>query len=80
MCLALDLPKRGPWIGNGRTLAKFVDTIHRKPQLVDRRIDADKIILVGHSFGAHREMSRRSIIWVLPMRKGKACRRIIRKP
>jgi pimeloyl-ACP methyl ester carboxylesterase len=50
--LALDLPKRGPWIGNGRILAKLVDTIHRTPQFVDRRIDGDKIILVGHSFGA----------------------------
>jgi pimeloyl-ACP methyl ester carboxylesterase len=50
--LAIDLPKRGPWITNGRTLAKLVDTIHRSPQLVDGRIDADKIILVGHSFGA----------------------------
>jgi pimeloyl-ACP methyl ester carboxylesterase len=50
--LALDLPKRGPWIGNGRTLAKLVDSIHRTPQLVDRRIDPEKIILVGHSFGA----------------------------
>jgi dienelactone hydrolase len=46
------LPKRGPWIANGRTLAKLVDTLHRTPQLVDGRIDADKIILVGHSFGA----------------------------
>jgi dienelactone hydrolase len=50
--LAIDLPKRGPWSGNGRTLAKLVDTIHRTPQLVDGGIDADKIILVGHSFGA----------------------------
>jgi len=50
--LALDLPKRGPWIANGRTLARLVDAIHRTPQLVDGRIDADKIILVGHSFGA----------------------------
>ena len=50
--LALDLPKNGPWIANGRTLAKLVDAIHRTPQLVDGRIDADKIILVGHSFGA----------------------------
>ena len=50
--IALDLPKRGPWIANGRTLAKLVDAIHRTPQLVDDRIDADKIILVGHSFGA----------------------------
>ena len=52
IALALDLPKRGPWIANGRTLARLVDAIHRTPQLVDGRIDADKIILVGHSFGA----------------------------
>ncbi len=50
--MALDLPKNGPWIANGRTLAKLVDAIHRTPQLVDGRIDANKIILVGHSFGA----------------------------
>jgi dienelactone hydrolase len=50
--LALDLPKQGPWIANGRTLAKLVDTVHRTPQLVDSRIDPEKIILVGHSFGA----------------------------
>jgi dienelactone hydrolase len=50
--LAVDLPKRGPWIANGRTLAKLADLIHRMPQLVDGRLDADKIILVGHSFGA----------------------------
>jgi pimeloyl-ACP methyl ester carboxylesterase len=50
--LAIDLPKHGPWIANGRTLATLVDAIHRTPQLVDGRIDADKIILAGHSFGA----------------------------
>ena len=50
--IALDLPKRGQWIANGRTLAALVDAIHRTPQLVDERIDADKIILAGHSFGA----------------------------
>jgi pimeloyl-ACP methyl ester carboxylesterase len=50
--MAVDLPKRGPWIANGRTLAKLVDAIYRRPQLVDDRIDRDKIILVGHSFGA----------------------------
>jgi len=50
--LAIDLPKHGPWIANGRTLANLVDAIHRTPQLIDGRIDTDKIILVGHSFGA----------------------------
>jgi pimeloyl-ACP methyl ester carboxylesterase len=50
--MALDLPKRGPWIANGRTLAKLVDAIYRTPQLVDDRIDGHKIILAGHSFGA----------------------------
>jgi len=50
--LAIDLPKRGPWIANGKTLAKLADVIHRTPKLVDERVDADKIILVGHSFGA----------------------------
>jgi pimeloyl-ACP methyl ester carboxylesterase len=50
--MALDLPKRGPWIANGRTLAKLADAIHRTPQIVDTHIDAEKIILVGHSFGA----------------------------
>jgi len=50
--MAIDLPKHGPWIANGRTLARFVDAIHRTPKLVDDRIDTDKIILVGHSFGA----------------------------
>ncbi len=50
--MAIDLPKRGPWIANGRSLARLVDAIHRTPQLVDDRIDTDKIILVGHSFGA----------------------------
>jgi pimeloyl-ACP methyl ester carboxylesterase len=50
--LAIDLPNRGPWIANGRILAKLVEAVHQTPQLVDGRIDADKIILVGHSFGA----------------------------
>ena len=50
--LVLDLPNRGPWIAHGSTLARLVDAIHRMPKLVDGRIDADKIILAGHSFGA----------------------------
>jgi dienelactone hydrolase len=50
--MALDLPNRGPWIANGRTLAKLVDVIHRTPRVVDGRVDSAKIILAGHSFGA----------------------------
>jgi len=50
--IALNLPNHGQWIANGRTLARFVETIQRTPQIVDNRIDAEKIVLVGHSFGA----------------------------
>jgi dienelactone hydrolase len=50
--IALDLPKRGPWIANGRMLAKLVDAIRKTPRLVDDSIDPGRIILVGHSFGA----------------------------
>jgi pimeloyl-ACP methyl ester carboxylesterase len=50
--LAIDLPNRGPWIANGRSLATLVGNIHRAPRLIDDRVDSEKIILVGHSFGA----------------------------
>jgi pimeloyl-ACP methyl ester carboxylesterase len=50
--LAIDLPNRGPWLVNGRTLAALAEVIYRTPRLVDDRIDANKMILVGHSFGA----------------------------
>ena len=49
--LTLQLPNNGPWIGNGRTLARVVEAIRRRPELVDNRVDVEKIILVGHSFG-----------------------------
>ena len=49
--LAVQLPNKGPWIGNGRTLARIVALIHRRPEIVDSRIDVNKIIIVGHSFG-----------------------------
>lgn len=49
--LAVQLPDNGPWVGNGRTLARIVAFIHRRPELIDSRIDVGKIILVGHSFG-----------------------------
>ena len=49
--LAVQLPNNGPWVGNGRTLARIVSLIHRQPEIIDSRIDVNKIILVGHSFG-----------------------------
>ena len=50
-CLALQLPNNGQWVSNGKTLAKIVNFIYRWPEIIDSRIDVNKIILVGHSFG-----------------------------
>jgi len=50
--LTLQLPNRGAWAANGRTLAKLVSLIQRSPELIDSRVDVNRIILVGHSFGA----------------------------
>ena len=49
--LALQLPNKGPWIGNGRTLVRIVNFIYRRPEFIDSRSDVNRIILVGHSFG-----------------------------
>lgn len=51
--LAVQLSKTGPWDGNGRTLARIVNLIHRTPGIIDDRVDASRILLVGHSFGAY---------------------------
>ena len=50
--MTIDLPNRGPWIANGKTLARLVDAIRRAPDLADSQIDLSRVILVGHSFGA----------------------------
>jgi pimeloyl-ACP methyl ester carboxylesterase len=50
--LAVTLPKNGPWIDNGRTLSRIAALIRSRPEILDRRIDADRIILAGHSYGA----------------------------
>jgi pimeloyl-ACP methyl ester carboxylesterase len=51
-CLTLQLPKTGAWTSNGKTLGRVVNLIYRSPEVLDSRIDRNKIILVGHSFGA----------------------------
>jgi pimeloyl-ACP methyl ester carboxylesterase len=50
--IALQLPRNGPWSTNGRTLGRIVSLIQRAPELVDTAVDASRIVLVGHSFGA----------------------------
>lgn len=49
--LAVQLPNTGPWVGNARTLARLVALIRRQPDIIDSRIDVNRIILAGHSFG-----------------------------
>lgn len=49
--LSVQLPNRGPWVANGKTLARIVRLIHDRPELVDGRVDANRIIIAGHSYG-----------------------------
>ena len=49
--LILQLPNKGPWVNNGKTLTRIVNAIYRRPEIIDRRIDVKRIILAGHSFG-----------------------------
>lgn len=49
--LSLQLTNSGQWVSNGKTLARIVKFIRRRPDIIDSRIDVNKIILVGHSFG-----------------------------
>ena len=51
-CVSVQLPRQGPWLGNGRMLTRIVRFIHRSPAAIDPRVDPNRIILVGHSFGA----------------------------
>jgi dienelactone hydrolase len=50
--LALQLPPQGPWVANGRLLARVAAFIERNPGAIDARVDASRIVLAGHSFGA----------------------------
>jgi pimeloyl-ACP methyl ester carboxylesterase len=49
--VAVQLPGAGPWVDNGKALARIADAIRRRPELVDSRVDVNRIILAGHSFG-----------------------------
>lgn len=50
--LAVQLPNKGPWIANGKTLARLVRQVAQRPGDLDAHIDANRIVLAGHSFGA----------------------------
>lgn len=50
--LTLDLPNTGPWDTNALILSRIVQNMARAPAHLDARIDANRIYLVGHSFGA----------------------------
>lgn len=49
--LTLQLPNQGPWVDHGKTLARIADTIRRSPVTIDGRIDGNRIILAGYSYG-----------------------------
>ncbi|MBY0264979.1 MAG: alpha/beta fold hydrolase [Burkholderiales bacterium] len=49
--IVLQLPNRGSWINHGRTLARIVDFIRKRPSDFPNA-DVRRIVLVGHSFGA----------------------------
>jgi acetyl esterase/lipase len=51
--VSLQLSKTGPWDVNARTLARIVNLIRRTPAVIDSRVDVNRIILSGHSFGGH---------------------------
>jgi pimeloyl-ACP methyl ester carboxylesterase len=51
-CVSVQLASQGPWLRNGRTLTRIVRLIQSSPAVIGSRIDAKRIILVGHSFGA----------------------------
>ncbi len=50
-CLVVQLENEDRWMKNGASLAKLVNLIYRWPDLVGDRIDVNRMILVGHSFG-----------------------------
>ncbi len=50
--LTVDLPNEGPWIDHGKTLARLVERIRRGVPRLDARIDRERIVIAGHSFGA----------------------------
>jgi pimeloyl-ACP methyl ester carboxylesterase len=49
--IAVTLPNKGPWLENARKLARLAEFIRSQPGVIDKRVDGERIILAGHSFG-----------------------------
>lgn len=49
--LVLQLPNTHHWIRNSDVIHRVTKLIHSYPYLIDNKVDTDRIILVGHSFG-----------------------------
>lgn len=49
--IAVTLPNKGPWLENGRKLTRLAALIRSQPDIIDKRIDGERIVLAGHSFG-----------------------------
>ncbi len=49
--IVMELPNRKQWLENGQRLFDLVQFINRWPKFLGPNVDANKIILVGHSFG-----------------------------
>lgn len=47
----LELPNRNEWIENGRKIYDLALFLRKWPKFLGDNVDAEKIILVGHSFG-----------------------------
>jgi len=46
-----QMPNTGQWVQNGNTFAQLIKLIHQWPSMISPRIDRDRIVVVGHSFG-----------------------------
>jgi pimeloyl-ACP methyl ester carboxylesterase len=51
--VVVQLPPEGPWLRNGRTLARIANALSRRPEMLDKRIDPRRLVLAGHSFGGY---------------------------
>ena len=49
--LVLQVPGQGPWVQNGRILARVAEAVQRQPELAGGRVDVKRIVLAGHSYG-----------------------------